>query len=152
MGAGLVPLQVKKHRTDHDRDVENHGRRLADAAPETVASAYSSRAAAKKSAAGRPSCPGACLQLAGAHGTPICSGCDGQRLALSIRTSMITEDQTPVIDFLAAPSTHGGATVERIDTHASIVFLAGARAYKLKRAVRFDYLDFSTSERRRTSV
>ena len=63
---------------------------------------------------------------------------------------MITEDQTAVIDFLAAPSTHGGATVERIDTHASIVFLAGARAYKLKRAVRFDYLDFSTSERRHT--
>lgn len=61
---------------------------------------------------------------------------------------MITEDQTGVIDFLAAPSTHGGETVERIDTHASIVFLAGARAYKLKRAVRFDYLDFSTSERR----
>ena len=61
---------------------------------------------------------------------------------------MITEDQTGVIDFLAAPSTHGGETVERIDTHASIVFLAGSRAYKLKRAVRFDYLDFSTSERR----
>jgi uncharacterized protein len=63
---------------------------------------------------------------------------------------MITEDQTPVIDFLAASSTHGGTTVERIDTHASIVFLAGTRALKLKRAVRFDYLDFSTSERRRT--
>ena len=63
---------------------------------------------------------------------------------------MLTEDQTSVIDFLAAPSTHGGATVERIDTHASIVFLAGPRAYKLKRAVRFDYLDFSTSERRRS--
>jgi aminoglycoside phosphotransferase family enzyme/predicted kinase len=63
---------------------------------------------------------------------------------------MITEDQTPVIDFLAAPSTHGGAAVERLDTHASIVFLAGTRAYKLKRAVRFDYLDFSTSERRHT--
>lgn len=63
---------------------------------------------------------------------------------------MITEDQTGVIDFLAAPSTHGGEAVERIDTHASIVFLAGARAYKLKRAVRFDYLDFSTSERRHT--
>jgi aminoglycoside phosphotransferase family enzyme len=62
---------------------------------------------------------------------------------------MITEDQSSVIDLLAAPSTHGGATVERIDTHASIVFLAGERAYKLKRAVRFDYLDFSTSERRR---
>jgi aminoglycoside phosphotransferase family enzyme/predicted kinase len=62
---------------------------------------------------------------------------------------MITEDQTAVVEFLAAPSTHGGASVERIDTHASIVFLAGERAYKLKRAVRFDYLDFSTSERRR---
>jgi uncharacterized protein len=39
--------------------------------------------------------------------------------------------------------------VERIDTHASVVFLAGEHAYKLKRAVRFDYLDFSTAERRR---
>jgi len=63
---------------------------------------------------------------------------------------MTAADQTPVVGFLAAPSTHGGATVERIDTHSSIVFLAGARAYKLKRAVRFDYLDFSTPERRRT--
>ena len=62
---------------------------------------------------------------------------------------MITEDQTAVIEFLAAESTHGGSTVECIDTHASVVFLAGPRAYKLKRAVRFDYLDFSTSERRR---
>ena len=41
---------------------------------------------------------------------------------------MIAEDQTPVIDFLAASSTYGGAAVERLDTHASIVFLAGARA------------------------
>jgi aminoglycoside phosphotransferase family enzyme/predicted kinase len=62
---------------------------------------------------------------------------------------MITEDQTEVIQFLASPSTHGGATVERIDTHSAMVFLVGPRAYKLKRAVRFDYLDFSTSERRR---
>jgi aminoglycoside phosphotransferase family enzyme/predicted kinase len=62
---------------------------------------------------------------------------------------MIADSQTPVIDFLAAPSTHGGVPVERLDTHASIVFLAGARAYKLKRAVRYDYLDFSTADRRR---
>ena len=55
---------------------------------------------------------------------------------------MITEDQTGVIDFLAAPSTHGGETVERIDTHASVVFLAGARAYKLEagRAIRLSRL------------
>jgi hypothetical protein len=62
---------------------------------------------------------------------------------------MITEDQSEVVAFLASPSTHGGAAVERIDTHASIVFLAGTRAWKLKRAVRYDYLDFSTVERRR---
>ena len=54
---------------------------------------------------------------------------------------MITEDQSRVVAFLSAPSTHAGAVVERIDTHASIVFLAGDRAWKLKRAVRYDYLD-----------
>ena len=62
---------------------------------------------------------------------------------------MITEDQTEVVAFLSSPSTHGGAAVERIETHASIVFLAGTRAWKLKRAVRYDYLDFSTVERRK---
>jgi aminoglycoside phosphotransferase family enzyme/predicted kinase len=62
----------------------------------------------------------------------------------------VSIDQRLVIDFLASPSTHGGAPVERIDTHTAVVVLAGARAYKLKRAVRFDYLDFSTRERRRT--
>ena len=62
---------------------------------------------------------------------------------------MITEDQTAVIELLSVPSTHGGADVERIETHASVVFLAGPRAWKLKRAVRYDYLDFSTAERRR---
>jgi aminoglycoside phosphotransferase family enzyme/predicted kinase len=62
---------------------------------------------------------------------------------------MITEDQTAIVEFLTSPATHGGVTVDRVDTHASCIFLAGPRAYKLKRAVRFDYLDFSTSERRR---
>jgi aminoglycoside phosphotransferase family enzyme/predicted kinase len=62
---------------------------------------------------------------------------------------MIIEDQSEVVRFLASPSTHNGAAVERIDTHASIVFLAGTRALKLKRAVRYDYLDFSTIERRK---
>jgi aminoglycoside phosphotransferase family enzyme/predicted kinase len=60
-----------------------------------------------------------------------------------------TEDQTPVINFLAQPSTHGGVPVDRIDTHISCVFLAGTRAWKLKRAVRFDYLDSSTAARRK---
>jgi aminoglycoside phosphotransferase family enzyme len=61
---------------------------------------------------------------------------------------MITADQTEVLTFLASPTTHAGAAVDRVETHASVVFLAGARAWKLKRAVRYDYLDFSTAERR----
>ncbi|MHA7063003.1 bifunctional aminoglycoside phosphotransferase/ATP-binding protein [Azospirillum argentinense] len=51
--------------------------------------------------------------------------------------------------FLADPASHGGAAVQRVETHAAIVFLAGDRAYKLKRAVRYPYLDYSTVERRR---
>ena len=42
----------------------------------------------------------------------------------------------------------GLAPVRRIDTHAASVFLAGDRAWKLKRPVRFGYLDFSTPEKR----
>jgi uncharacterized protein len=55
------------------------------------------------------------------------------------------ESQRAVIDFLASPAAHGGAAVDRIDTHSAIVILAGRRALKLKRAVRFDYLDFSSA-------
>jgi aminoglycoside phosphotransferase family enzyme/predicted kinase len=58
------------------------------------------------------------------------------------------DDQHTVIEFLGASATHAGERVERIDTHSAIVFLAGARAWKLKRAVRYDYLDFSTPSRR----
>jgi aminoglycoside phosphotransferase family enzyme/predicted kinase len=61
---------------------------------------------------------------------------------------MVSNDQSEVIEFLAAPSTHGASTVERIDTHTSVVFLCGSHAYKLKRAVHFDYVDFSSLERR----
>jgi uncharacterized protein len=39
--------------------------------------------------------------------------------------------------------------VEVHETHVSLIFLAGDRAYKLKRAVKFPYLDFSTVELRR---
>jgi len=62
---------------------------------------------------------------------------------------MIVEDQSETIAFLASPQCHGGVRVERIDTHCSVVFLAGDTAYKLKRAVRFPYLDYGTAERRR---
>ena len=69
---------------------------------------------------------------------------------------MVVDDQRDVVAFLATPAAYGVRAapvdaVERIDTHISIVWLAGDRAYKLKRAVRFDYVDFSTVERRRTA-
>jgi aminoglycoside phosphotransferase family enzyme len=60
--------------------------------------------------------------------------------------------QDEVIAFLSDGVSYGlpGARVERIETHISIVFLVGDRAYKLKRAVRFPYLDYSkTSNRER---
>jgi aminoglycoside phosphotransferase family enzyme/predicted kinase len=63
---------------------------------------------------------------------------------------MTTADQDEVIDLLSSPATYGGEPVERIDTHASVVFLEDDRAWKLKRAVRYEYLDFSTPERRHT--
>jgi aminoglycoside phosphotransferase family enzyme/predicted kinase len=58
--------------------------------------------------------------------------------------------QERVLDFLGQPSAYKPrpATVERIDTHASVIFLAGPFAYKVKRAVRYPFLDFSTLERR----
>lgn len=57
---------------------------------------------------------------------------------------MTHDDQASVIEFVGARSTHHGAVVERIATHISVVFLVGSRALKLKRAVRFDYIDAST--------
>jgi hypothetical protein len=45
-----------------------------------------------------------------------------------------------VVDFLTA-YLHPD---RRIDTHGAVVFLAQHRAYKLKRAVKFPYMDFST--------
>ena len=65
--------------------------------------------------------------------------------------SMIVEDQDPIIAFLADPESHGGTPVDRIDTHISAVFQVGDRALKLKRAVRFPYLDFSTADKRRVA-
>jgi uncharacterized protein len=62
--------------------------------------------------------------------------------------SEATDDQNEVLTFLADPATYGGAQVKRIDTHAASVFLAGDRAIKIKRAVRFPFLDYSTLAKR----
>ncbi len=54
------------------------------------------------------------------------------------------------VEFLSDPSAypHTVAEVVRRETHMSWVFLAGERAYKLKKPVRLPYLDFSTLARR----
>ncbi len=44
------------------------------------------------------------------------------------------------------------AAVERIDTTAAHVFLVGERAYKLKRPVRFSFLDFTTVDGRHAAL
>ena len=58
--------------------------------------------------------------------------------------------QVEVVEFLSKPSSYAEDVdaVGRIDTHTAIVFLAGKNVYKLKRAVRLPYLDFSTIEKR----
>jgi uncharacterized protein len=61
--------------------------------------------------------------------------------------------QREVIAFLSTPAAYGLAagSVDRIDTHISIVWLAADRAFKLKRAVHYDYVDFSTLQQRRAA-
>jgi len=52
--------------------------------------------------------------------------------------------QSDVVAFLRDPATHGlSDDVQVITTHSAHVFLAGDRAYKIKRPVKFNYLDFT---------
>jgi len=60
-----------------------------------------------------------------------------------------TADQESVFAFLTDPATHPG--VRRIDTHAASVFLEGDRALKIKRAIRFPFLDYSTLAKRKAA-
>lgn len=62
-------------------------------------------------------------------------------------------DQTEVVKFLNDPETYGIDTpVELITTHSAYVFLAGNLAFKIKRAVKYNYLDFSTLDARRKVI
>lgn len=59
--------------------------------------------------------------------------------------------QVDVIAFLSGPAAFGAVNepVEIVETHVSVVFLCQDRVLKLKRAVTFPYLDFSTPEKRK---
>src|SRR5258708_30195767 len=63
----------------------------------------------------------------------------------------MADDQRDTIAFLSDPVSYGPGVchIERHETHISLVFLAGEHAFKLKRAVKYPYLDFSTAEQRR---
>lgn len=67
-------------------------------------------------------------------------------------TSLLDDtDQLAVkIAFLSRPEAYDGETsgVELIDTHMSVVFLTDHFAYKLKKPVWFEFLDFSTLDMR----
>lgn len=62
-----------------------------------------------------------------------------------------TITQQDVFAFVGDPATFGGLPVKRIDTHVASVFLAGDRALKIKREVRFPFLDFSTLAKRQAA-
>jgi aminoglycoside phosphotransferase family enzyme/predicted kinase/GNAT superfamily N-acetyltransferase len=64
------------------------------------------------------------------------------------------DGQRNIVAWLSTPAAYdlpASATVKRSETHGAIVFLAGDRAYKLKRAVKYPYLDYSTPEFRRAA-
>ncbi len=56
-------------------------------------------------------------------------------------------EQADAVAFLADPSNWSGP-VERIETHGAFIFMGGERVLKMKRAVGFAWMDFSTVEKR----
>ena len=61
------------------------------------------------------------------------------------------DSQDAVFKLLGDPATYGAAAVRRCDTHAAVVFRAGDRAIKVKRAVRYPFLDYSTLAKRKAA-
>lgn len=73
-------------------------------------------------------------------------------MAAASTPAAFPHDQEQVAAFLEHGAFGDGQVVRRIDTHCASVFLVGDRAWKLKRGVRFGYLDFSTPEKRRDAL
>src|SRR5258708_11403787 len=67
----------------------------------------------------------------------------------ALRADDPDQSQEAVFEFLADPKTHGlSEPVARVDTANAVVFLAGADVYKVKRAVKFPFMDLSTLDKR----
>lgn len=59
--------------------------------------------------------------------------------------------QREVFALMTDPATHGGEAVTRVDTHSAVVFIAGDLVFKVKRALRYPFLDFSTLGKRKAA-
>jgi aminoglycoside phosphotransferase family enzyme/predicted kinase len=68
-----------------------------------------------------------------------------------MHTTQATPDSTALVEFLSTPSSYPDESgpVQVVETHISWVFLTSRHAYKLKKPVRFEFLDFSTPLLRR---
>src|SRR5690242_16506471 len=68
-----------------------------------------------------------------------------------IRSIPMSESLPPALEGLLQPSaySHPIDAVEVVTTHISWVLLAGDYAYKIKRPVRYPFIDLTTLERRR---
>ncbi|MGD8213255.1 MAG: hypothetical protein PVF32_25550, partial [Desulfobacterales bacterium] len=64
---------------------------------------------------------------------------------------MTVQHQMAIFEAMENPDfyPHAVSTIEQRDTHISKVFLTGDYAYKIKRPVYLEFLDFTTLERRR---
>ena len=64
---------------------------------------------------------------------------------------MKTQPQAEIFQAMARPDfyPHDVATIEQRETHISKVFLTGEYAYKIKKPVYLEFLDFTTLEKRR---
>jgi len=70
---------------------------------------------------------------------------------MTIANSIPHEGSEALVKFLRSLKSYPGKPreVQVVETHISWVFLTPRRAYKLKKPVQFDFLDFSTPEARR---
>ena len=64
---------------------------------------------------------------------------------------MLDKNQRYLIRSLQSPSVypHDTERLQLIETHISWVFLCGSYAYKIKKAINLEFLDFSTLEKRK---
>lgn len=71
---------------------------------------------------------------------------------IAVAKPCATTEQAEVFTLLQDSRTHGcPEPVICIDTHGAVVFLLGPDTHKVKRAVLFSCMDFSTLEKRRTA-